>query len=910
LKKIQSFFILKFSSDRLKESNYKIDINLQQAKLNFECVRLSDSELLRFLRRIRNIEFSAEKLEQLEKELWKTKKSNILNKKEKIQEIKQKIEDMLYVPCLISINFVNVSHYKTIIQKGLYINGNKFVRLLSSAGMQRRSTVLFIDELYFEQTKKFIDCGRDLTIELNPQKYNAYTGLASSATLSVRTPRFIVVPNYEVIVKEMVDFVHAPVTEGIDSVVEQKEIETIRNIFDGQGLISPQMMSYWADDLEIEYLPSSCIIRSTFIKGLLITFDYHTFAKEHNISKVVDIYGEWHNIEDVDVLLSLSMFKMASAYKNLEEFKIQMIKYNWGWGITRVAPHKDLNTSRLAYQYIHGIPLSNEEIESLSYKTRENFENVITNKNNVSTIFNLGEIDVLKKKWFDALEPIIQAVLLNKDVAKDSFFKKKMINQINKKMKDTFLGKFYVNGNYQFLAMDMVAQAEHIFGLPVKGILKKDEFFSNYWNQKNVNKIAGFRSPLTWRIEKCTFDLVKTKETNRWFFYSKTNLILNIYNDTMARLGGGDADGDSLLTTSQQELLDNSLMGNLVKYEIKKAPKQIIDDKKLWEYDARGFSNKIGAITNASSSMYCLLENFDKNSKEYEKIINRIKICNSQQGMQIDKNKGIDVHPYPDHFSKITKSNDKHTSEQIKEIEFNNTIIVNKRPYFFKYLYPDYAKRYKKEIQRFNTISLRDYGRTIESLLSSDIDSLSIDEKRLLDIFKEKSSFMFYPSTMNRIVFFMEKEINKIKKLSSNKSVGKFDYSCLLSKDFVPPTEDEITKIKSIFYLYRDLKKQLRYQEENENNFENTAQISNYINNEAYNQTGYSSKKLADLSVYLCYEIFNNGFKSFVWNIFGEEVVENMLEKSNKIIEVPIKDENGEIEYLFDRYSMQKIEIL
>jgi hypothetical protein len=56
------------------------------------------------------------------------------------------------------------------------------------------------------------------------------------------------------------------------------------------------------------------------------------------------------------------------------------------------------------------------------------------------------------------------------------------------------------------MVADPIAMLEHIFGLPVKGLLDRDEYYCKYWLDKGVNKIAGMRSPLVWRSEVDVMD--------------------------------------------------------------------------------------------------------------------------------------------------------------------------------------------------------------------------------------------------------------------------------------------------------------------------------------------------------------------------------------------------------------------
>ena len=44
--------------------------------------------------------------------------------------------------------------------------------------------------------------------------------------------------------------------------------------------------------------------------------------------------------------------------------------------------------------------------------------------------------------------------------------------------------------------------------------------------------------------------------------------------------------------------------------------------------------------------------------------------------------------------------------------------------------------------------------------------------------------------------------------------------------------------------------------------------------------------------------------KAFVWSMVGEVILENILDKNNRIIHFPIKDDNGDIKYDGDGFRM------
>lgn len=63
-----------------------------------------------------------------------------------------------------------------------------------------------------------------------------------------------------------------------------------------------------------------------------------------------------------------------------------------------------------------------------------------------------------------------------------------------------------------------------------------------------------------------------------------------------------------------------------------------------------------------------------------------------------------------------------------------------------------------------------------------------------------------------------------------------------------------------------------------------------------------NSEILANIVVDICYS--SNKSKSFAWDIAGDEIFENVLKKNGGKIQFPVKDENGDIEFCGEKFSL------
>lgn len=528
---------MKFQSSRLRDTCYKIDnLTLDQARQNGEIVRLGDSQLLIATRNITNHYFDQTELNNLIKKSRKKKSFDTL----------EKIDKMLFIPDLVTIEFTDSRHYKSLIGRGgLQLNGKIYQRLLSGAGMSRRSTVLFCNTEIIEPLREFLNCGRNPEYKKEPSKFSAYYALASSSTWQVSSPKFVVIPDCEIERYTTVDFLHESVDKNKDPVVSPENLLLKYNLFDGQGLICPKKAQEWSDELCMDYTPSAMIFRNAFAKGLLVTFDFHKFATMQKLYKITDIYGQDHNVEDIEVILSLSQFKLWDAYENTESYIQKCNDNNFSWGISRSTPKYEKNHAFSTYQYLQNLNITTQEqIAGLCKNTIEWFDKILGDSWVYTILFLLGELSeniVETPGWFDNLNnPLLQSLLLQPKLINDKKIQTKVQRLLAKKIKESYLGVLLLHGNYQMMISDPYAQAEHALGLEPKGLLKNEEHFSQYWNKNNETKVAALRSPLTYRSEINILNLQNNNIMQDWYKYQNSGIIFNIHGTDCLRMSGAD----------------------------------------------------------------------------------------------------------------------------------------------------------------------------------------------------------------------------------------------------------------------------------------------------------------------------------------------------------------------------------
>ena len=459
------------------------------------------------------------------------------------------------------------------------------------------------------------------------------------------------------------------------------------------------------------------------------------------------------------------------------------------------------------------------------------------------------------------------------------------------------------------MVSDPYAFLEYIFDLPINGLLKRGEHYNKYWVNKGESKLAGMRAPLTWKSEVNILNLKNSEKINDWFKYLNSCVVYNIFGNDVLLHADSDWDGDILCITNNKDIINSAYGGLPITYENKKSPKIKIKKEELYNADLNGFNTKVGFVTNVATTAFGMLPMFEEGSKEYNELIKRLKCLRKEQGSTIDATKGLEIKPFPIHWTKWNKI-EENDSEEIKENKlFLNKIKINKRSYFMRYVYSHYNRRYLSNLEKWNRNAKRDFGKSLDQIIEDNKNgTVTTDEKYLLNQYYKYSDFLETDSTMNKICFLMEGKI-KLIKASLNKKIDDDQILLLKNKNIIT----DPTKYKKLYDLYKKYKSEKRnfskIKDLDDNyKFKTIEQFNKYIRQEA-NYISSNGSELANMAVDICYITHKNDNKTFLWNVFGEDLLENIYLNRQSNISIPFIDKNGDIEYLGNNYSMKEIEI-
>lgn len=833
----------------------------------------------------------------------KNKEANILNRF---------LVDSLFVKDIVNVEVVKKKEYKELAKNGFTVNGIHYVRFCCGSGQMRRNTITFINDKLYDTLYKNLMCGLDTKItEMNLAKYHAYFALAFSSVMWVRNPRVCVVKDFHNVVKDQkVDWICPDPATGKKH-IEERTMDIDLNCADGQGLIDPQFAALWAEDMNLSYVPSSFVVRSVFVKGCLVPFDFKEFAAEHGIDSIRDKWGIAHRLEDIDVILSESQFKMHKYYVSWYEYQKYADAAGIQWGVARYNKKYDDEYVLANYQYLQVLNIDKTDILKLIQPTVDWIKKICTGDPLYTMLYMLGckgEQISFKELYNGAQSTALKAIIKNPMMLDDAHVQKKVYRNIAETINKAKIGKIWVRGNYSFMISDPVAQCQSALGLEPTGLIGPDEVYSNFWRHRGVGCVDLCRSPMIDSHEHNPCKVVSSADMDYWYQYIESGIIYSIYDTSTLRHSDSDFDGDVVMSTDNEVFIKGAQKWhNVITYEKGAVPVQKICLKNSIATDLRGLGTGVGGFSNCATIMHAMKGIFQKDSQKEQRdeLTLRIKLLREIVGQEIDRIKGTAAPELPKEWKKTVRINDDDTDAVKADKYKRNSMVIAKKPYFFRYLYPELNQQFKQYEDSYNVESRSQFGIKLKKLLVK--PNKTEDEMNLIRRYQKYSPLITAPCTMNLLC----KELENV------------DFDINFNKGAVsmlPTYEDKFEidteKLALMKELYRKFssRKQVKSLE---SMFDGTILPTD----DEYDELRFSAVDLirdeirqqltnSEISgeevLFYC-NVLSKSYKQFnwdfAWDILGDSIVD-LIPRGR--VEVPVKNEAG-FEYLGDRYILAPI---
>ena len=333
--------------------------------------------------------------------------------------------------------------------EGFEYNGARYFPFEAGSSDIRKATATWLREDLVPVLGKWCLCGLESkSMKLAINKYMAYLGLLSSASKpfaeafgkAIDIRRVVVIPDGFVTVNSKVDLVNGKIFHDVDRTCEI-------NAFDGFGLIRRNLTN-----------GESCTLRGPWLKAFVQAVNFKELASlaySRGIKpEFKDFWGNTVHLKDVDVILTESCFKAAKLYQTWEQY--QNAFEQMGHTICVCVREHAPRAKGMPYQ--QGQTLMGNEDDALYFMQHA--------KSTVYKYSDPAEAAKLLRKDHKIAAKMYPALLNEKHT------RKSVQEKYASKRMDMLGGRIPEMGFNAFLAPDLVAFAEHLFGLEIKGFLE------------------------------------------------------------------------------------------------------------------------------------------------------------------------------------------------------------------------------------------------------------------------------------------------------------------------------------------------------------------------------------------------------------------------------------------------------
>ena len=576
----------------------------------------------------------------------------------------------------------------------------RYLAFERSGSMSRNNRLSFIRGDFYRVISNRISL--DLTIGMcQLSKLYAYNGLMMSSGTRItgigidKPSRVIVVdnPSYEV---HSVPVITAEDMDGQGNMRcfrrVEKTVDTVHVIgFDGEGLISKQYAKIVDEAFCGEHIHTSFQIRMPYVKGMLHKVDFKDFYKSAGTTTLTDIWGVKHQVEDVDIILTKSMFKgygwLKENGKSWEDYWRTFVKYRHALYITQAGDSEPETTTRMNFQFLNTLNLTTEEFrpadlplgwdhspaddprEWVTKETEQEYYNYCRDEN-----FRLQYFLKRGKRTFlgDKTRDYYLAEILKKNplFIRESEFSGQLDSIAEGIVQRYALGELTVAGDTRYLSGDLLEllwrqvdqtakrnrSQETFFSVAMTNTFPTNAFYAPGATYAENTNYTVLRNPHIARNEEIQLTAYRRKDNMRHYYLGHLHDVIMVDPFMLAaeRLGGADYDGD-MVRTIASPLLNQCVRRNYYEHsdDLSNADnlpllmiptiEPLIRDAGDWEarYETvkNTFSSRVGQISNAALNRSIQAYNENSTAEDRERYRKEVEMLAILTGLEIDSAK-------------------------------------------------------------------------------------------------------------------------------------------------------------------------------------------------------------------------------------------------------------------------------
>lgn len=577
---------------------------------------------------------------------------------------------------------------------------HRYLAFERSGSMSRHAILSFIrEDLYAAVTRRIT---MDLTIGMcQLSKLYAYNGLMMSSGTRIdgigidKAHRVIVIdnPTYEV---PNVPVITAEDADGAGNMrvfrrVEKTEDSVKVTGFDGEGLISKEYAATVDNVFCGGDIHTSFQIRMPYVKGMLHKVDFKDFYKMTGTTHLTDIWGIQHNVKDVDIILTKSMFKgigwLNGSGKTWADYWKAFRKFHHALYITQVGDDEAEATTRMNFQFLNTLNLTTEEFRPadlplgwehspaddprdwVTKETEQEYYNFFCDE-----AFRLQYYLKRGKRWFfeEKTRDSYLAQILEKNplFIREKEFTKQLDSIAEGIISRYALGELTVAGDNRYLSGDLLEllwrQVDHtakrnkrqetFFNAAMTNTFPTTAFYAPGARYAKDKYYTILRNPHIARNEEIQLAAYRKKDNMRHHYLGHLHDVIMVDPHMLAaeRLGGADYDGD-MVRTIASPLINQCVRRNYYEYSNELTNTDnlpllmiptidpLIRDANDWEsrYETvkNTLSARTGQISNAALNRSIQAYNENSTAEDRDRYRKEVEMLAILTGLEIDSGK-------------------------------------------------------------------------------------------------------------------------------------------------------------------------------------------------------------------------------------------------------------------------------
>ena len=562
---------------------------------------------------------------------------------------------------------------------------HSYVAFERSGNMSRQARLSFIRADIADEVRRRIMLDMEVG-RCQLSKLYAYNGLMLSGGtridgIDLTSPhRVIVVDNPKYSADAHVITVEG---EGLrDGMKTYRRIETQKTIdvtrFDGEGILSREYAKAVDKKLCGKHIHSSFQIRMPFVKGMLHEVDFRDFLKSAGCSTVTDIFGTPHPIDEVEIILTKSMFKgygwLTDNGLTWEDYLTAFRKYDHALYVTGTNKPSAEGFTELNYQFLNTLSMTAEEFrpsdlpDGWDHSPSDDARNWIT-KATEQRYYDLTADPDARIAYFAQQDtPLGRAVKKNPLLVSEPACVKELNDAAEHVLNQYERGRLIVAGDNRYLSGDLleflVLLIEHpdlsdrrrrtFCEIAMTAEFHKNSFYAPRAAYESGETCTLLRNPHIARNEEIRLAAYGKPEQMRKYYLGHLSGVVMTDAAALAaeRLGGADYDGDMIKTVADPLVnecvsrnYDDGRLDNPDNLPLLYIPAEepVIRDAHDWHdrfVTVRDtFSSRVGQICNAAFNRSIIAYDENSDAQTRQKIREETETLAILTGLEIDSAK-------------------------------------------------------------------------------------------------------------------------------------------------------------------------------------------------------------------------------------------------------------------------------